>query len=464
MPRFPVRTTKQTAKRALFGAFTITRFVLQWPAGHRFGPPTTTWKEDPLGLTQWRTLVTHLGDMSTSGTEDFLSLCARPGATIPADDWPRLFKTINNWDAVLDHADRHRITPLVYAQAKSAPPGLAHPNVEDRLERSAMACAARNAVLTGEMLEIQEALEQQGLRAMPFKGPALASLCYPEPSLRPCDDLDFFVHPADAAQAKSILVSMGYVATTDLSPGGELAMRKGGWGSSLTSPRGNHLVELQTMVMPRFFRFRIDPDKAFDAPARIRIGDRDIPTFPVETLLVIVCAHGTWHRWHRLQWVADVAALLGVDGLDPAAVLATADALQAQRMLFAGLHLARRRLQVTVPTPLADAAAADPAAIRLADTAERYIDHGVSTRIIDRDAIGFHLAAREQRWDRLAYLALLLLLPGYTDWTSINLPRALWPLYIPLRLLRLPVRAIRAMCGKQGRSDEKRGRDRLLQR
>jgi len=117
-------------------------------------------------------------------------------------------------------------------------------------------------------------------------------------------------------------------------------------------------------------------------------------------------------------------------------------------MLFAGLHLVRRRLQVTVPSPLAGAAAADPRAIRLADAAERYIDHGVSTRIIDRDAIRFYLAARERMRDRLAYLALLLLLPGYTDWTSINLPKRLWSLYIPLRLLRLPARAIRAIRGK----------------
>ncbi|NQT92276.1 MAG: nucleotidyltransferase family protein, partial [Lentisphaerae bacterium] len=238
--------------------------------------------------------MTHLGEMSASDTANLLALCARPGATISADEWPRLLETIHDWDAVLERADRHRVTPMMYALLKSAPPGLVPPSVAERLERSAMACAARNAALTREMLEIQAALAQHGVRALPFKGPSLANLCYPEPSLRACDDLDFFVHPGDAETAKSVLISMGYVPEMDLSPGGEQAMWRHGWGCSFSSPRGTHPVEIQTMVMPRFFRLRVDPDKASGTPALVRIDERDIPTFAIEILLVIVCAHGTW--------------------------------------------------------------------------------------------------------------------------------------------------------------------------
>jgi len=81
MPRFLARTIQQTAKRAPFGSFAVTRSVLQWPVGHRFGPPTTTWRGKSLAEARRSQRVMKMfGDRRTISSFKVSSLSLTPRA------------------------------------------------------------------------------------------------------------------------------------------------------------------------------------------------------------------------------------------------------------------------------------------------------------------------------------------------------------------------------------------------
>jgi hypothetical protein len=48
----------------------------------------------------------------------------------------------------------------------------------------------------------------------------------------------------------------------------------------------------------------------------VRIGNREIPTFPVEFNWLYLCVHGSHHGWYRLFWLWDFAVI--INGLSPA--------------------------------------------------------------------------------------------------------------------------------------------------
>jgi len=90
-------------------------------------------------------------------------------------------------------------------------------------------------------------------------------------------------------------------------------------------------------------------------------------------LLVLLCAHGGKHSWSRLQWIADIAALVRTrSDLDWARVEALAFRTGTRRQLSVGLILARQLMSVKLP-PAAELLLDDVVASRLADTIGRQL-------------------------------------------------------------------------------------------
>ena len=61
-----------------------------------------------------------------------------------------------------------------------------------------------------QLREIIEAFQEQGVRVLVLRGPALAFSLYPDPAVRPSGDLDLLVMPEQVIQARGILESLGY--------------------------------------------------------------------------------------------------------------------------------------------------------------------------------------------------------------------------------------------------------------
>src|SRR5262249_20276675 len=76
----------------------------------------------------------------------------------------------------------------------------------------------RNTALLAGLARILDGLAQNGIDAIPFKGPVLAIQAYGDIGLRAFRDLDFLIREADLPRAMTVLGDLGYVRQQGLTP------------------------------------------------------------------------------------------------------------------------------------------------------------------------------------------------------------------------------------------------------
>jgi hypothetical protein len=141
------------------------------------------------------------------------------GAFVQSDRGAQLQQAaagFNDWSAFLSEATNHRLLPLAYWTFKR------HRIETPRQVKQVMAGAyLRQKSLaqtqTAAMLETLRVLSEHGIEAIALKGGALAHLIYPEPGLRPMEDIDILVAPDCVVRAREVLLSLGYVAPRESS-------------------------------------------------------------------------------------------------------------------------------------------------------------------------------------------------------------------------------------------------------
>ena len=121
-----------------------------------------------------------------------------------------------------------------------------------------------------------------------------------------------------------------------------------------------------------------------------------------------------------------------------------AERLGLQRILLVTLALAHSFFQTRLPPHLQQEINSDRDVHRISRAIEESILH---REIVDttRQEYFLLMCRMRERWrDRLRLLARLLFAPGPGDWSSMSLPRALWPAYVLLRPIRLVRKLYRA--------------------
>jgi hypothetical protein len=85
----------------------------------------------------------------------------------------------------------------------------------------------------------------------------------------------------------------------------------------------------------------------------VRVAQSQIHTFRFEELFVYLCVHGAGHAWARLNWLADVAALLSTRGdRDLEALYRGAQKAGAGRCVGQAMLLCTRSLGFELPASL----------------------------------------------------------------------------------------------------------------
>jgi len=156
-------------------------------------------------------------------------------------------------------------------------------------------------------------------------------------------------------------------------------------------------------------------------------------------LLVMLAAHGSYHRWERLIWAADVRAVIRTSPeLDMDRLRALARRTGAMRMLELALCMAERL--EPLPHPLR----------------EMIPDRGPVSRLADHppSRLYYHFKVRERWRDRMCCLFRYFFAPTFSDWKCISLPAFLsWLYYLirPFRAVRDAIKKTRALMRGSGK-------------
>jgi hypothetical protein len=288
--------------------------------------------------------MSHLEWPATTGTEQTANLLWEACRREPrADSIRRALAGGADIGWAVSAASEHRIGPLLWRALDVAdsldalgPYGAALGGMADSSRMEALLLLPRAVALA------VRPLTDAGLEPVVFKGPAVAAR-YPEPGLRPMDDIDLLLPRADHQRAVHALGDAGWQVAL---PGGRhtnaTVLTHGGVPSLFLEV--HYALEGASQRVTA-----LDPSMlwAMRQPMEC-LGTTAFGLPPAEELVVLAAhAGGPHHRFARLIWMADLAMIVGASASHGTAVnwdrvRAVAEAAQCVAVVGAALEMARR--------------------------------------------------------------------------------------------------------------------------
>ena len=343
-----------------------------------------------------------------------------------------------DWNYVLYEAEENSITPLLTRHLSAFAPEALPAAVSDRLKKTCRANTVRCLYLTADLLRVLELFRSKGIESASYKGPVLAAQAYGDVALREYEDVDIVLRQRDLPAAHEVIIGLGYRPKFEwiLSPGASASLVPGEYNYRDVERRA--MVEIHTERTLRHYPVPPNLDEFFQNTIQVSVADRGVPTFAPEYLLPMLCIHGSKDFWERFSWISDVSELIqACPALDWNKTRRIAESLCAGRILNLGLALAKTLLDVPLPAEIASAVELDLVA---RDLAAEITQRHMSPTFQTLDAAGrFQYRRRMVAGfaEGCRYAMRLSVVPAEEDWMMVRLPKALAPLYIALRPLRL---------------------------
>lgn len=373
-------------------------------------------------------------------TTGLMLLAARVG-TRPVDALNDALDAGPDWTAVIQLALRHRMAPALLAALEAADSRLVPVDLFESLRTHCDALREQSRQSLGELLELLSALDRQGVRAVPFKGPLLGEMLFGDAGHRAPGDLDILVRRDQVAVVRDVLEGRGYV-DADLAPGTPhmTAVQRQMYERfqceyQFIRASDSMVVEPHWGLSQRTLAIDVDYAGMLDRARPTTLAGGPVLTLSAEDLLLALCIHGAKHRWERLAWIRDVAALLAVSpDLDLMACLDQARHSGCSRILLLGVSVAERCAGARLPDTLSEAIAADGMVGRLTDDVEKGLFAPYEPLPWNDRLDAFRLRMRERWADRARYVARTWLTPRRPHIEMFDLPGPLRWAYVPVKV------------------------------
>ncbi len=336
-----------------------------------------------------------------------------------------------DWDGFVRSAAIYKATPLAFwslnAACADAVPGPILSNLRDAFR----AQTKQSLLFAAELVRRMALFHEAGLHPVPFKGPVLAWTVYEAPGLRPMRDLDLYLDEGGAAVAIQLLEARGYRRIYQVL-GGPLSSSPP--SVDLVSDDASRVgVDIHTRLAPEYFR-GVDSARLASRLQPVVIADEEMLTLHPEDLFVYLSVHGAKHGWNSLLGICDVARIVAGFRIDWDSVLSRAHEMRIERCVLLAVRLAVDLLGADVPREVWSRVESDHAARDLAAYAYARLDRESFSTNPEWFGFQFRLLAGPADRFRLFWSYLR---PNESDWRAVPLPRALFPLYIVIRPLRL---------------------------
>jgi hypothetical protein len=344
-----------------------------------------------------------------------------------------------DWIELIRLAMRHDLMPLLYRNLQQVCPDSVPENILGPLGaryREQAKEAQRRAV---ELVRVVSLFEEQGILAVPYKGPVLAQRLFGDLSLRGFGDLDIMILERDVPRAKELTQLLGYEVMF-LDDTVQLAEHvRANRELIFSHPSNGTQLELHWRFALQSLCVKDDPGHFLQHFERIGLGGTEVLSLPLEVYFQILSLHATKHKWRQLKLICDIAEILGQKNVDWNYVIREADDLGLERMLAVGVLLAEDPLEAVIPAELARGLQIDRTARALAAQVRRGLFKEPDVDWSAHADFFFQIKIRERLRDKASMLYRNLpsiFTPNERDLQFLSIPEQLSSLYYFVKPVR----------------------------
>ncbi|NPV62343.1 MAG: nucleotidyltransferase family protein [Methanotrichaceae archaeon] len=346
-----------------------------------------------------------------------------------------------DYDKLLNLANRHRVLPILYRSISQNCPQSVPRDWLMRIKMQYMQNAARNLKMTGELLLILDTLKEAGINAVPLKGPVLAQQIYGDISLRQFSDLDILIAPRDVKKAVVLLVERDYGEEKEIAEIGPSLLLKGIHHHKLLNKKSGTTLELHWKSSPGIYSLQMEVESILEDCENVLILGKEISSLEPEYTLIFLSQHGMRHTWERLSWIIDEAALLSRTSLDWNLIRELNGRRSNKRVLLLSLLLVRNLMNIAIPKDMDQQLRRDKALNEFGCEIMAhliYCENDLShpqLQEINRNI--FYSRVFNNPAEKALCFLRLATIPTNVDLETVNLPKALFPIYYIIRPIRL---------------------------
>lgn len=374
---------------------------------------------------------------------DLLLCCTRTDIdTSTASRIHKLLQTDLDWAYLLQNAYQHGVFLLLYESLQKTYPELIPQNISAQLHTYSQIKTARNLFLTKELCQILNLLAIDNIRAIPFKGPTLATIAYGNLVVREFSDLDILVSKDDYLRAKELLIRQGY--RHKYLPEHEVACCQ----AQLIRDDGKVGIDLHYDMVIKDSFFPLDSAPFWQRLQPLSIAGQTVATLQPEDALLVAYIHGSKENWRSLKRVCDLAELVrAYPQMNWQQILEPIERLGNERRFLLAMLLACNHLSIPLPEVVSQKLKALPQLPFLAEQLYQQLvcqtesenqlssSNGVSFLIGGLSLLA--IANTDSFTVRFQYCLDIALRVNERDRAFFPLPDFLYFLYYPLRWFRL---------------------------
>lgn len=223
------------------------------------------------------------------------------------DDLVLLCSKVEDWESFGRYCESHGIGPLVSSAFSSIPgiPPIPKKIFEDITDRS----LARCTVLIHRLRQILREFKSQNIDALVLKGPVFAETIYPNPVLRPFEDLDLLIMRKDMGRAVGVLQKIGF---SEMGSKQEKRFIDSGFHRKFLAKDGTP-VELHWEFLPPDFR-AFPAGAAWEKTRNYTLYGTEVRTLSKYDEFIYACIHMAKHVSSgtptKVIWMSDLEYLL----------------------------------------------------------------------------------------------------------------------------------------------------------
>ncbi|WP_254565628.1 nucleotidyltransferase family protein [Oscillatoria sp. HE19RPO] len=376
-----------------------------------------------------------ISSLNQSNREAELLLCCirYHFGTATSSEIAHLLRTELDWDYLIQKAAEHNVFLLFYQSLKQTHPELIPPSIAAPLQIQAQTRLARNLFLTKELFQILDLFATHDIQAIPFKGLIWAALVYGNMGVREFCDLDILVRPADFSKAKELLMQQGYHDKYLGAKEPENAQVQ------MVRQDGKVNIDLHFGLISEQFYRRLDTESFFEELQTISIAGKTVLTFSPENSVALGYLHGMKDSWGLLKRLCDFAAFIRkYPDVDWQNVMARCETTESDRNFLLAILITQTYLQIPLPEQLLEKTKQFSELSKIAEQHKQLFyraELGAKCHLLG----GLRLFPMMEMgfWGKARYCAGVALNVNERDKETFALPRFLFFVYYPLRIIRL---------------------------